>query len=199
MTLDKFMHILFRILKWTFGTLVISVVIIFVLGHYYKTFDFDIVDGFGPHNGYSQTKEEAIERHTFICDVKLPSQPYRISSTKSIHLKRGWIEQSWTGGFWYWTTHIDKDDLYYNLVLECNKDNKDKTDWTIINNKYGGRGYESLQDNMSYLGTITGELDSLPMKDTLRYNVLKRDTIDFHPSNLDGTLVLVLYNYAALN
>jgi len=188
------MHQLSRILKWTFGALFIGLLILFVLGHYFKTFDFDIIDS-GPHTESSQTREEAIERHTFVCDVKFPSNPYRVSGTRRLYLKSGWIEQSWVGGFWYWTTHIDHDDFYYNITLLCSKAKGDTTDWTIINKKVKlNRGYQQLGD-LTYLGRINGTLDSLPVKHVLRYTVLKRDTIDFHESNIDGTLLMILGPY----
>jgi hypothetical protein len=194
---DKLKLVIGSIFKLTGLALLLGIVILLILGHYDKTFDFDIVDGSGPHAGSSQTKEEAIKRNTFVCDVKLPAQPYKVSNSHVLYLKSGWIEKSWTGGFWYWTTYIDTNDFYYNIVLQCSKEKNDTIDWTIINKETSPHsGYEQLQDNMSYLGTITGELNSLPVNDTLRYTVLKHDTIDFHTSNIEGTLLILLKNYA---
>jgi hypothetical protein len=46
-----------------------------------------------------------------------------------------------------------------------------------------------------YGGYLTGHLDSLPSSDTLRYTVLKKDTFNFNPENIEGTLVLVLQRH----
>jgi hypothetical protein len=178
-----------------FGIFIFCVMGLFALGNYIDAFRFTLIN-IG-EAGESQTKEEAIHRNTFVCDIKLLTQPYKVSNTHVLYFKTGWIEQSWRGGFWYWTTHKDTDNFYYNIVLQCSKAKWDTVDWRIINKETSPHsGYMVLQDNMSNLGTITGLLNSLPVNDTLRYTVLKRDTIDFHPSNIDGTLVLILQNYA---
>ncbi len=186
------------LLKWLLGIFISATVALFVLGNYIDTFRFDMLNGWDHLENYSQSKEEAIHRNTYVCDIKLPIQPYKVSNTRVLYFKRGWIEQSWRGGFWYWTTHKDTGaNFYYNIVLQCSKSKKDTVDWTIINKETSPHsGYMSLQDNMANLGTITGQLSSLPINDTLRYTVLKRDTIDFRPSNIDGTLVLILQKYA---
>jgi hypothetical protein len=180
---------------WMFGLFITGMVVLMVLGNYLVAFRVTLLN-IGKAN-YSETKDEAIHRNTFVCDLKLPAQPYKVSNTHILYLRSGWVEQSWRMGFWYWTTNKDTDNFYYNIVLLCTKAKGDRVDWTIINKETSpGSGYMSLQDDISHLGRITGIVNSLPVNDTLRYTVLKRDTIDFQPSNIEGTLVFLLKNYA---
>jgi hypothetical protein len=178
------------IFKWISFRLLIGLVTLFYLGKYYPALDFDIVNGFSRHSGYSSTKEEAIHRKTYVCDVKLPHQPYNVSNTHIVSLRNGWIEQSWDGGFWHWTTYKDTgDDIIYHIVLDYTKSKLDTSEWTICNKHDPTLGYVQLQD---FRKQFTGNLSVLPKSDTLRYTVLKRDTIDFNPHNIEGELVLVL-------
>ena len=170
---------------------IVSSVGLVILGSFDKDFDFDIVNGSDHPNGYSSTKEEAIHRKTYICDVAFPSNPYSLSKKHTIYVQSGWVEHSWRGGFWYWTTTKDTgNDAYYNIVLICKKSKNDTTDLVILNNQKSLlTGYVQLQD---IKGRITGSISSLPISDTLRYTVLKRDTVDFDAVNIEGILPIIL-------
>jgi hypothetical protein len=178
-----------KLFLWIAGMLFLFIVGFCILASYDQTFQFDLFNG--GSSDYSSTKEEAIHRKTFICDLETPSKPYRVSNSHILYVKSGWIERSWSSGFWFWTTNKDTgSNAYYNIILICNKSKQDTADWTIINKPKSDRdGYLQLQD---IKGHLTGTIDSLPTSDTLRYTVLKRDTIDFEYSNIEGVLTIVL-------
>lgn len=171
------------------GILFLLLVGFCVLASYNKNFQFNLINE--GSSDYSQTKEEAIHRKTFVCDIEPSSNPYKISNSHVLYFSSGWVEQPWRDGFWYWTTKKDANSGYYNIILIYRKNKRDTTDWRIINKPLpGSTGYVQLQD---FKGRLTGTIDSLPISDTLRYTVLKRDTIDFRPNNIEGVLILVLH------
>jgi hypothetical protein len=183
-----------KLFSWIALTLFLFIVGFCVLASYNQTFQFNIFNAYSSE--YSSTKEEAILRKTFVCDLKTPSTPFIVSNSHILYVHSGWIEQSWSGGFWFWTTNKDTgSNIYYNIILICSKSMQDTTEWTIIN-KHKSNGYMQLQD---IKGRLTGTIDSLPVSDTLRYTVLKRDTIDFKPSNIEGVLTIVLHKNSKAN
>ena len=174
-----------------FGILIILFGGLCILGCYFKTFSFNIVDPGSTQ--WSDTKEEAVRRKTFVADLITPVNPYKISNNRILYVKSGWIEKSWSGGFWYWTTNIDSSsNNWFEITLIRKKLGTDTTEWKIINRGKNNQSYgiQLQDDNNNH--RLTGTLDDLPSSDTLRYTVLKRDTIDFHDKNIEGTLVLLL-------
>jgi hypothetical protein len=183
--------------KWAARVLIPGLIILIYIGHYWPALNFDIVDGFGRHSGYSLTREESIHRKTYICDIKLSYQPYKVSNTHIVSLRNGWIEQSWDGGFWHWTTYKDTgNDIYYHIVLNYTKNKLDTSEWHIINKHIPNVGYIQLQDLREQ---FTGTLTTLPKSDTLIYTVLKCDTIDFRRSNIEGKLIFLLQRNSLVN
>jgi len=179
-----------RVVNWSGILLIACLIITCNLSNHVDAFKCDIVNGNDHLPGYSSTKAEAMHRGTYVCDVKFPANPFRVGN-HILTLKQCWIEQSWRGGFWYETTTKDTgSDAYYNIIAVYTKEKSDTTDLTIMNNKQTVHfGYVQLQD---FRGELTGNIDSLPVSDTLRYNVLKRDTLDFRPGNIEGEIVLIL-------
>lgn len=174
-----------------FGTLILSFVGLCILGSYFRQFEFNIVDP-GSHQ-VSQTKEEAIARKTFVADLITPTNPYKISENRSLYIESGWIEKAWSGGFWYWTTHVDtSSDAWFEVTVIRKKLGIDTAEWTIINKGKNSQSYGNQLGDDNNNSRLTGTLADLPSSDTLRYTVLKRDTIDFHDKNIEGTLVLLL-------
>jgi hypothetical protein len=182
--------LLARITRWGGILFLVCLVITCNLSNHVDAFKCDVVHGSDHLPSYSATKEEAIHRKTYVCDIQVPSNPYKISATHIISIQRGWIEQSWRDGFWYETTTKDTGkDISYYIVLECKSDKGNLDDWTIMNNQKNGWGQMGLG---FYQGRLTGHIDTLPSSDTLRYTVLKKDTFNFNPENIEGTMVLVL-------
>ncbi|MDB5154918.1 MAG: hypothetical protein JWR54_3669 [Mucilaginibacter sp.] len=181
-----------KLFLWIAGTLFLFIVGFCVLANYNQTFQFYLFNAYSAN--YSSTKEEAIHRKTFVCDLETPSNPFIVSGSHVLYVHSGWIEQPWSGGFWFWTTNKDTgSNAYYNIVLIGSKNKNDTSDWTIINKpKSNSSGYMQLQDDLNRLGRLTGTIDLIPISDTLRYTVLKRDTIDFTPGNIEGVLTIVL-------
>jgi hypothetical protein len=182
-----------RVKKWGGILFLVCLVITCNLSNHVDSFKCDIVHGNDHLPSYSGTKEEAIHRKTFVCDIKPPTNPFKISDSHIITIEKGWIEQSWRDGFWYETTTKDTGkDISYHIVLQGHGFKGDLPGWAIMNNQKNGWGQVMLQ---YYGGYLTGHLDSLPSSDTLRYTVLKKDTFNFNPENIEGTLVLVLQRH----
>jgi hypothetical protein len=171
--------------------IVLMMVGLFMLGKYDETFNFNTIN-IGSY-GDSQTREEAIRRKTLVADLVTPTNPYFISKTHGLYVQSAWIEKPWREGFWYWTTNIDSiSDDWFEVTIIRKKIGSDTTVWPTINKGKDTStfGNQLVDDNQ--LGRLEGTLRDLPSSDTLRYTVLKRDTIDFRPNNIEGTLILIL-------
>lgn len=154
----------------------------------------DIVNGSDHLPGWSNSKEEAIKRATYVCDVILTHESFDDNISYKIKPLKGWIERSWRGGFWYMTTEKDTgDDISYRIIV----DNKgDKRPWIVRNSgktKYGG---DFLYFNSNYpADQFEAFVDTLPSSGVLYYNVLKKDTMNFKPENVEGRMKIVILNH----
>ena len=162
MLLVKFFKNPVNFIKMLIILIVLFLVLVPFLGYQFKALRFNIIR-YNAHSE-SETREEAIKRKTFECDVKLPEQPYRISKTKIIYLKNGWIEKSWRAGFWFWTTKIDTGgSFFYQIHLDCRKGNNDTTIWNIRTEYKPNKGCDYLDDHVKTEGYFSGLIDLLPI------------------------------------
>ncbi len=177
-------------LTLTIGFIILLMIGLVILGSYDRTFSLNIINETSA--GSSTTKEEAIKRKTFVCDLVTPTTPFYISKTHILYVESGWVERPWITGFWYWTTNIDTSRNWYEVTVIRHKSNLNTAEWPIINKGKDTSGYGSQLQDDNNNKRLTGTIDDLPSSDTLSYTVLKRDTIDFRPSNIEGTLILLL-------
>ncbi|MBT1688993.1 hypothetical protein [Dawidia soli] len=154
---------------------------------FFKSLRFNLLTG-GEHlPSASASKEEAIKRGVYICDIQPLYTPYKGTDTLILALEEGWVERSWAGGYWYWTTLPD---LGYTVRIGTRMESKKGT-WVIRNNKSGYRGLEQLSFDDGQFG---GSLRALPESDTLKYTVLGKDNLDFSAANIIGNVIFLLKN-----
>ena len=180
---------LFLFKKLRNATIVVLVVfgLILLLPMVSNKFKFNIISG-GEHLlSVSSSKEEAIKRGVYVCDVRLPYSPYKVNDTLKLSIKSGWIEKSWRSGYWYWTTI--ENNVGYSIRIVSDLSESSNHDWIVRNNRSSRFGREGLG---FHNGNFGGSLDKLPESDTLHYNVLRKDTMDFSEQNILGQLMIIL-------
>ena len=159
-----------------------------VLPIFFKSLRFNLITGGENLPSGCPTKEESIKRGVYVCDIQLPYSPYEINDSLKLVIKGGWIEESWYGGYWYWTT-IKDDYPHYSISIETDQFVNSDCDWVIRNNRTNSYGIEKLGFHEGWFG---GVIKRLPKSDTLRYNILKKENMDFSPENILGHLEFVL-------
>ena len=181
-----------RTIIWSCTTFGICVVITCNLSNHVDAFKCDIVHGSDNLPGWSNTKEEAIKRKTYICDVLLTYSAFENDTAYNLKPLKGWVEYSWREGFWYLTTKKDTGkDVSYRIAVV---DSGDKKHWIARNPEHGSHGFDVLNFETGYPpNQIEAFKSELPPSDTLYYNVLKKDTLDFRHENIKGRIRIVLF------
>jgi len=180
-----------KTVKWIGMAFVACVIITCNLSNHVDAFKCDIVHGSDNLPGWSNTKQEAIKRKTYVCNTVLNYESFDNDNTYDLKPLQGWVESSWRAGFWYRTTKKDTGrDISYRIVV----DNKgDKRQWIIRNPGSTSYGQDILNYDTGYPpDQFEAIKDKLPESDTLYYNVLKKDTNDFKPENLRGKIRIVI-------
>ncbi|MBS1522215.1 MAG: hypothetical protein JST50_14530 [Bacteroidetes bacterium] len=180
-----------RTVIWTSVIFGICIVVTCNLSNHVDAFKCDIVHGSDHLPGWSNSKEEAIKRKTYFCDVILNYESFDNDKTYDLKPLKGWVESSWRTGFWYLTTKKDTGkDISYRIVVP---NSGDKRRWIVRNPAKGSYGEDVLNYDTGYPPDQFEALkDKLPSSDTLYYNVLKKDTIDFRPENIKGRIKIIL-------
>jgi hypothetical protein len=181
-----------KITSWIVVVLFAFIVVTCNLSNRVDAFKCDIVHGSDHLPGWSNSKEEAIKRKTYVCDVMLSH--YSLDNDQKYNLRplRGWVESSWRSGLWYLTTTKDTGkDITYRVTIP-NKG--DKREWKIMNNEQGGYGYVALQYDKDD-GQFRDYIDKRPLPDTLFYNVLKKDRLNFKSENIEGRIRLIMLKH----
>jgi hypothetical protein len=180
-----------RTVKWCGIGFIACIIITCNLSNHVDAFKCDIVNGNDNLQGWSNFKEEAIKRKTYVCDVNLNYEPFDNDKSYALKPLKGWVESSWRTGFWYLTTKKDTGkDISYRTVVD---NNGDKRHWIVRNPTGSSYGEDVLNYDTGYPRDQFEALkDNLPSSDTLYYNVLKKDTIDFKPENIKGRIRIIL-------
>jgi hypothetical protein len=165
------------------------VILAAILPVFFKFLRFDFINGGGYGPSSSASKEESIERGVYVCDVMFVRCQYKNGKEVDLRVKEAWIEKLWRGGTWYWTTKLI-DNAGYSIELRTSLSSDEEEKLHITNNKLSALGdYEGLG---CCCGGCKGSLKELPANDTIRYNLLKKDNLDFSEENIIGELVLVV-------
>ncbi|MBS1527486.1 MAG: hypothetical protein JST19_17700 [Bacteroidetes bacterium] len=177
--------------KWVGITSIACIIITCNLSNHVDTFKCDIVNGSDHLPGWSNTKEEAIKRKTYVCDVILTYNGFDHDTTYALKPLKGWVESSWRTGFWYLTTSKDTGtDIFYRIIVD---DKGDRRNWVARNPAHSRFGEDVLNYNTGYPpNQFEAFKDTLPASDTLYYNVFKKDTNDFSPENVKGKIRIVI-------
>jgi hypothetical protein len=182
-------------IKWTsllFGVCLIATCN--YLSNNVDAFKCDLVNGSDHLPGWSNSKKEAIKRGTYVCDVIMTHKSNTFDKKYYLKPLKGWVENSWRRGFWYLTTNKDTgSDVSYRIMID---DSGDKRHWLARNDSGLKNGDEFLNYNTTYPpDQFEAYLNALPPSDTLYYNVLKQDTLDFKPENIEGVFRIVLFRH----
>lgn len=180
-----------KTVTWTSIIFGICIVITCNLSNHVDAFKCDVVNGSDHLPGWSNTKEEAIRRKTYVCDVVLTYAAFDNDTSYNLKPLRGWVESSWRSGFWYLTTIKDTGaNINYRIAVD---DKGDKRNWIARNPAQTKFGEDVLNYNTGYPpDQFEAFRDMLPPSDTLYYNVLKKDTNDFRPENIKGKIRIVI-------
>ena len=173
--------ILARFFKYSFSqTLLIGFVIflseVIILPSLSNYFSFDLVHGGDSLHSSSSTKEESIKRGVYVCGLKLPRNPFVLNDSMSVGIEEAWIEKTWRRSYWFWTTIPDNGDYQITIIASEVRGN-----WIIKNSSTSGFGRDVLG---YYDGEFGGHIRNLPVNDTLKYYVLKRDEFNFDDENI---------------
>jgi hypothetical protein len=156
-----------------------------ILQTFIKSLQFDFINHGGRGLSFSESKEEAIERGVYICDLELISF-HSADSAINFKIKAAWVEKLWKQGTWYWTTKPR--DIGYRIMMNTSLTENEENKLHIIK--------VSATDNSESIGCVvgicTGMVRSLPSTDTLKYNLRREDNLDFSEGNIIGELVLVV-------
>ena len=165
---------------------ILILVAVFVLQFFFKSLRYDFVKGGGGLSS-SVSKEEAIERGVYICDLEFVSL-HTSGIPIDFDVKEAWVEKMWRSGAWYWTTRPEKFGYQITLHTSLTENQKDKLH--LRNDRMSGvGGYEGVG---CFGDDCMGTIKELPESDTLRYNLLQNDNIDFSEGNIIGEMILVL-------
>jgi hypothetical protein len=171
--------------------LAILLLLAFILPIFIKSLRYDFINngGYGP--SASASKEESIERGVYICDLELASFHKQDDSMK-FKIKEAWIERTWYRAAWYWTTIPDSTGLSLRIHTYLNE--KEEERLHIINNRKSSLGnFEGLGCSD---GTCYGSIQQMPKSDTIRFNLLKKDNIDFSDKNIVGEISFIVKPHA---
>jgi len=153
---------------------------------FFKSLQFDLING-GGNLSSSASKGESVKRGVYICDLELVSF-YRTGDSINFKTKEAWVEKIWRDGVWYWTTQSE--DIGYQIKIRTSLTDDQQARLHMINNRISALGnYEGLG---CCCGECSGSIKELPKSDTIRYNVLRKNNLDFSDSNVIGELVFVL-------
>lgn len=140
--------------------------VIFIPPIFIKSLRYDLINGAGHGPSSCSSKEEAIERGVYVCDlIPVSSLKYNESKNLKIEIKEAWIEKSWvrTSG-WYWSTKIE--DGYNIEIITSMTDGQFKD----IDDKNPSGDYIRLGCLLT--GECGGDVEELPSSDTLTCDLL---------------------------
>jgi hypothetical protein len=158
-----------------------------LLPFFFKALRFDFISGSDHLPAASLTKDESIMRGVYLGEVRLISSPYKLGDTLDIEIVEGWIEKPWRSGTWYWTTIVEGYGCTIRIISPSNPEQKGKL--VIRNNKSTGWGLEGLGYAVDGFG---GHLSELPESDTIRYNILRKNNLDFSKENVIGVIEFLI-------
>ncbi|HEY3387077.1 MAG TPA: hypothetical protein VGK46_11245 [Saprospiraceae bacterium] len=164
---------------------IVAILVFFTLQIFVKSLRFDFINK-GGRLASSASKEEAIERGVYVCNVHLVSF-HKNDGDLKFEITEGWVEINWNPGVWYWTTKPDSTGYTLKFFTTLDEDEENKLVFT--NNRQSEWGFEHLG---CYGEGCAGHLSYLPENDTIRFNLRKVNNLDFSKENIIGELVLVL-------
>jgi hypothetical protein len=158
-----------------------GVILYFILSIFVKGFRFDLVNQGGGGTSETPSKEESIDRGVFVCDLTFASNG--CSRLSASDVSEAWIERQFSRGIWYWTTNVASG---YTIRINLNDRQFSDERLAMFRTCYDEREFVvCLGDRCS------GFLRIFPEADTVKFNVMKREGIDYSAANIECDIDLI--------